>query len=285
MADILELRKSVKATAFSDDRRASGIASPFLEMDRHGDVMLPGCFKGADQAFADGDAVVMLNHWEPLPIGICTKAQEGSEGLEVEFVYHTTPAATDAYTVAKERHALGKGTGLSVGIRLSRQGFEEFENGQQLLNYLSHEGIDEAQIKNIDKVRARAGYCQVVKRVDELFEFSQVPVGAAYSAQTTHIKNVFGSDGSLAGLPLAEHLEVLLAGIEGGVARLNSYSGMRADEGRNVSRSRLAQAKSLHSQLGELVQQIEKGYATPPIFNVLSLKAEAEAFLLENQPS
>jgi hypothetical protein len=271
--------KSVGSVKF-DERKASGIASPFYELDRHGDMMLPGCYKMAGPAFADAEAVVMLNHGEPLPIGICTNAEEVAEGLAVDFVYHSHAQAADARSVAKERQDMGKGTGLSVGIRLSKQGWEEFENGQQLLNWLEEEGHDISRVKNLDKIRAYSRYCYAIKKVDELFEFSQVCVGAAPSALATQIKNVFGGDKSLADLPTDELMKMLLAGVGVGVERLEAIKSIRAEDGRKLGGDALANAKSLRDRLDDLLKT-DNGATVPDSLLMKSLQLQAEAVLLE----
>lgn len=274
-----QIFKSVGSVKF-DERKASGIASPFYELDRHGDMMLPGCYKSAAPAFVAGEAVVMLNHYGMLPIGVCTKADEVDEGLAVDFVYHTHKEATDARSVAKERQEMGKGTGLSVGIRIQKQGYEEFENGQQLLNWLEEEGHDMGRVKNTDKIRAYSRYCWAIKKVDELFEFSQVCVGAAPSALATQIKNVFGGDKLLADLATDELMKMLLAGVDVGVERLESIKSVRAADGRKLGGDAVANAKSLRDRLDTLIKSAEGATAPDELF-LKGLQLQAEATLLE----
>lgn len=263
---------------------ASGIASPYFEMDSHGDLMLPGCYKGADQAFVDGDATVMLAHWQPLPIGVCTKANgDTPDGLAVDFVYHTHPEAESAYTVAKERFALGKGTGLSVGIRILASGYVDFQNGQQMLDWLEAEGYDLALVKNIEKIRAWARWCSVIRKVNELFEFSQVCVGSARSAQTDMIKSALGGDGSRSDLTLSDHFAVLLSSTEGLVRRYQAHRDWRKDNGRSDSRDRLDDAKSLHTELGTLIKTIEDGLASHSNSDFETARLRSRLFLLKGE--
>lgn len=273
----LTIHKSVTGATFGE-RTGKGYASVFYELDRHGDMMLPGCYGKSVQRYLESDsgATVMLNHWEPLPIGLCKSAVEDDKGLLVEWMYHSHKEANDAYTVAKERAEHGKGTGLSVGIRLASKGFEEFSNGAQLLSWLEDEGHDMTRVANIEAIRARDSWCWAIKRVDDWFEFSQVCVPANASAAATMIKNVFGGE-SRADLTTEEHLSLLLAGVEGGIARLESIQELRAKDGRNLSGTTRKAAEKLLERLGNLLSASDVPSAT----GTKSLR-RARAFLLEN---
>lgn len=241
---------SIAMSALEDSRRGEGYANTWA-FDRNGDVILPGAFKDALGDFVQNGAV-LDSHDHSTRIGMVESAEEDDKGLRVAWRYYEgVPAAESAYQEAKQRLAAGKGVGLSIGFALDDDGYLGFKNGAQLLEWFKETKTPYPKGFDPEAARAWDRTCWVIKRVAALYEFSQVTVPANAQSGADLIKR-FGGDGSLADLPLQEHLALALAVAEGLVARLGSAQALRELDGRQLSADRGEQALTLARRLDEI---------------------------------
>jgi len=93
----------------------SGYASTFNDKDRAGEIVVKGAFKKSLEAFKRDGFIAVGHDWDGLPVATLEDAYEDEKGLFIKCVYHSTPEAQAARTVAKERKERGKSVGLSIG--------------------------------------------------------------------------------------------------------------------------------------------------------------------------
>ncbi len=96
-----------------------GYASVFNALDANGDIVMPGCFKGAIEDFEKtGKTPKMLwQHDMKSPIGRWTNLVEDAHGLRVSGkLFLDLPKAREAYTLMKEQEIKG----LSIGYQVIR---------------------------------------------------------------------------------------------------------------------------------------------------------------------
>lgn len=102
----------------SDDGFIAGLASPFGERDKQGDVVLPGAYR----SLRPGATLPMLLEHDPTrTVGVWTKAESTPEGLAVEGkMFLELAAARDALRLVKAGDLTGlsiAGDGVSDGLR------------------------------------------------------------------------------------------------------------------------------------------------------------------------
>lgn len=262
------------------DMSGSGLVASYGNMDRHGDVILPGAFsQDVIERFMRESGSVNLDHWSPLQIGFATSLVAGTDGLRGSWKYHSTDEAKAAYTVAKERQAAGLPTGLSVGFQIGD--YAEFSSGEALWDWLAKGGFnlslfDEAGIKGRERT------CWAITEASDLYEWSQVTTGANPKALTDQIKSFLRDPETLGGTDLDSHFEAALAAASGVAARIKSLQTMRDKDGRTVSTKRLEQAEKLVLQLSGLIDDVKNKAHVPVSIDVDKLRLEAELLELEN---
>src|SRR5690242_11429373 len=122
------------------DGHAIGAAAVMGNIDRGGDCIFPGAFKGCLPGFLK-DGFISLGHdWSGLPIGLPVSAKEIGNQLVCEYSYHDTEDAQAARQVALERQAAGKSVGLSIGFAVDT--WVQFDSGKKLLEYARENGFD-----------------------------------------------------------------------------------------------------------------------------------------------
>ena len=238
-----------------------GIANVTGIMDRGGDVIAPGSFKSALPKFLKEGFVAVGHDWDSLPVAYPTSAKDGPEGLKVKAKFHGTKEGQDARTVVKERLDAGLTVGLSVGFRPDRDQCAWFESGAAMWKFCEenniHDGLDKKSIT------AWKSYCRLLQGVKELFEYSIVTIPMNQPSTATSAKSVDPGDEQQdlsttdelpAGKSLVDHLDSVLAAVEGAKERLDSYKAKRDEDNRPVSPERLDQAKAIHSALGDLIE-------------------------------
>lgn len=157
-----------------DENRISGGPAVMGNMDRGADVIYPGAFKSALPEFLKSGFVAVGHKWDELPVAMPVSAQEKGNVLHSEAVFHSTPAAQAARTVASERLAQGLSVGLSIGFGMENDDFAFHPNGATLLAHAQKSGCD---MSLFDKSIAQFnGPCRSIMSVSELYEWSIVPV-------------------------------------------------------------------------------------------------------------
>lgn len=192
-ADNIRIGKalSIKAAdATITENQIAGAAAALGNIDRGGDVLLPGvgCFADAIAGFLASGFVAVGHDWGDLPIAMPTKAEEQGRTLYTEATFHSTARAQEARVVAMERQAAGLSVGLSIGFRLQRSGYNWFENGEELLSF----AIDTLKIKpdllDTQKIASYNDYCRGIWKVNELYEYSIVSIPMNPEAVATDAK-------------------------------------------------------------------------------------------------
>lgn len=235
--------------------RAAGIGN----MDRGGDVIAPGAFTDAIAGFLKNGSILVGHDWEGVPVAMPTDCHEEGSALMLGAKFHSTEEAQNVRTVVEERQKANLSVGLSIGFTVAKGGMAYFENGDALLAF-----CEQANIKvDRNSVAGYKGYCRLVTKIAELFEVSIVTVPMNPACYVTRVKSTFGGDGSLVKASLNDHFETVLAAVDGLTARIKRYSDMVQAKGdRPVSEDRLAQADSLYSALGALLDEARRKGAT-----------------------
>lgn len=118
--------------ADGDGNTIIGYGSIFGNVDRGGDIVLPGAFSkslAAIAASADTDKIVMLwQHDSHMPIGVWDSVEEDEKGLKVSG---TLAANVQKALEAKELIKMGAIKGLSIGFR-TVEAFND-TNGNRLI--------------------------------------------------------------------------------------------------------------------------------------------------------
>ena len=188
---------SIKASdAKIAENQISGAAAALGNIDRGGDVLLPGvgCFSDALAGFLASGFVAVGHDWGDLPVAMPTRAEEQGRILYTEATFHSTARAQEARTVAMERQAAGLSVGLSIGFRLQRSGYSWFESGEELLAF----AIDTLKINpallDSQKIAAHNDYCRGIWKIGELYEYSLVSIPMNPEAIATDAKNASPAD-------------------------------------------------------------------------------------------
>jgi HK97 family phage prohead protease len=197
----------------------TGYASTFGNFDDVGERVVRGAFAPHLPSFLKDGFIAVGHNWSTLPIATPIEAQEDDHGLFVRAAFHSTPDAQHARTVIRERLERGKSVKLSIGYEVLD---DEYTDAGRLL-------------KNV-----------------RLFEWSYVTVPANQMAAVTGVKGRL-----LAGLPIDEQSDVLLAGTKDYVSREKAISELRAKEGKPISAARRARLEVWRTTLKDLDADIE----------------------------
>lgn len=105
-------------------------ALAFNNIDRVGDVIVPGAVSNVDELVRDGWGA--LNHSNmSLPVAYAEGAEQDGKGLLVRGKFHTHPDAQAVRSVVRERMAAGKSVPCSIGYAVDDAGYE-MRGGQQV---------------------------------------------------------------------------------------------------------------------------------------------------------
>lgn len=240
--------------------RGAGIGN----MDRGGDVFLPGCFDGVLDAFVKQGAILKGHDWGDAPIGFVETATADDKFLTINARFHSTDDAQEIRTVMFERAAAGKDVGLSVGFRIAEA--MEFANGAELYQWAT------AKSYKVDpSCKKYPGYCRAILKVGELYEVSFVNVPMNPKATAARVKSASSEDdGAHTGLTLDEHFSIARAGLKSLTERVASLQVAREDEGRTLSKVREAELSALRDEIDGLIARVK---AHAPRKKSLYLKA------------
>lgn len=241
---------SIKDMDSKDDQNPSfsGKAAGIGNMDRGGDVIAPGASVDAIPGFLAHGSILLGHQWHGLPIAMPTVAKEVGDGLFFGADFHKTKEALDVHQVMKERMDAGKSVGLSIGFSVAASGRAWFDNGEELYKFATDAGIAVDQASCL----AWKHGCRLITKIAELYEVSVVVVPMNASALATAVKDILGGDGSHAGLSLADHLDTVLAAVEGATSRIERYAAKRLEEDRTLSEDRTKDIKELVERLTKL---------------------------------
>lgn len=97
-----------------DNGSLEGLGAYTGNVDRGGDVIVAGAYKGLENFVKDG-AILVGHEWGSLPVAMVDDAKEVSEGLWFKATFHSDDMAQRARKVVSERMQAGKSVGLSIG--------------------------------------------------------------------------------------------------------------------------------------------------------------------------
>lgn len=153
-----------------------GYAAAFNNLDRVGDVILPGAFQASLPQFLKRGFIGGLMHDWSQPIGKPLEAREDQNGLYIRARIVDTQHGRDCYELLKQ----GVINSLSIGFRSIVEGWLY---GAEVDPYLSPE------LTEAERERIRTQGVRVLKRC-ELYEVSPVSVPANPQAVVTQVKGV-----------------------------------------------------------------------------------------------
>lgn len=209
---------------FGDDGGAgsmSGYLSAFGNIDRGGEIVVRGAFsKHLDTFLKDG--FIALNHnWDVLPIATVTEAHEDDFGLHFTADFHSTPAAQEARTVARERIARGKSVSTSIGYKVADS--ERTDSALLLKDLPLYEGsIVNVPMNPLPTIGMVKGWASTRDEEDAA---------------------------PLAGMPFAAATDAALATVEDVIARAKAIIDLRAKEGRMLSGANVARLDGMRVSL------------------------------------
>lgn len=173
--------------AGADENELVGVAAGIGNIDRAGDVFLPGAFLDAIPAMVKDGGVLPGHQWGAFPVAMFTGAEETPKGLTMTAKFHSDAEAQRARTIVMERMAEGKSVGLSVGVRPDYKTVVYFENGKALVKWADDSGVKLRERANIAKWES---YCRVIPKVLAVWEVSLVNIPCNPQAGVTMAKNL-----------------------------------------------------------------------------------------------
>ena len=226
--------KAVPLAEFKVDASSgefSGYASVFGNVDQGGDIVVRGAYAKAIPAFLR-DGFISWSHDWAMPIAMPTDAREDERGLFLAGRFHSTPAAQEARTIAAERAATGKRTGLSIGYEIEDYAFNT--KGNRLL-----------------------------KVINPLFEVGFVMVPMNRESNVGAVKNADDRDLS----PEARDMDATVARILGDgdavVAEFRKRLDLRVKEGRTLSAANRQRLADIREALDKILAETDRIAADP----------------------
>ncbi len=249
----------------------SGAAAVMGNLDRGGDVLAPGCFDEALEAFRQSGFVADTHNWSIE--GMCAMpkvAEVRGNQLYSEAEFHSDPDAQVIRTRCQERIANGLSIGLSVGFRVGERTW--FDDGAAMVEHLKGLNVDLTHY-DIQAIEACKYGCRLITKVAELFEWSICPVPMNPKATVANVKSVSGDAGALDGLKFAAHIEAVLGAVDVLVSRAESIKAQRETKGAKVSPDSMARLKALGDRLSALSSEEEQPEAPTDDARLARLKA------------
>lgn len=157
-----------------------GYAARFLNIDRQGDIILPGAFSGAIQTFMDDGGMVLADHENKTSavIGTLIDAHEDRSGLMVDVALSATKSGQEVRQLLKEK-ALRKMSISFYAKRPTRIPDSAIRELWQKYNYKPSEA---------QKQLAKSG-ANLISEVAEVLEVSIVPIPANPGAEVIAVKS------------------------------------------------------------------------------------------------
>lgn len=220
-----------------------GYAAGIHNIDRAGDMILPGAFKDDLPRFMREGVVCWQHDWFT-PIGKPIEASEDSYGLLTRARVSNTAQGKDAMTLIRD----GVVTKLSIGYRVQSY---EWVDRSGLVGYLGGSGL--AQGRQADILRQydemEMAECFLLKKI-RLYEYSPVTIPANPNAIITEAK------GLLAGLSFGDQLLTALAAVREVKERAAQIKTLRESEGRGLSQNRKDRLRELAGECLEISDEI-----------------------------
>lgn len=274
------ITKAIAAGGKLDGNTIVGAGAVMGNVDRYGDVIFPGAFKGVTKGFLADGFMPVGHKWDDLPVCMPKKCYEQGSELIVEGEFHSTDDAQEAKTVISERLANGLSFGLSIGFCCAKEGVAIFEEGAALLDFAQKAGYDMSLFD--EKTIKKSRWLRAITKVAELFEVSIVTVPANPKAQVTALKslNAFRGEAEVPdGLSFALHSETVLGAVREFVNRASDIKSMRDEKGTSIDPSRVDEMRQLSGMLAGLLETVK----TPVDFSAELLQLQREAVILDSE--
>lgn len=219
-----------------------GYAAGILNIDRAGDMILPGAFADDLPRFLSEGVVCWQHDWAD-PIGVPLKAKEDAYGLLTESRISNTTRGRDCMTLIRD----GVVKKLSIGYRVSDY---QWVDRSGLQSYLGGSGLPTSKCSDILRQYDEADLDELLllKKI-KLFEYSPVSIPANPNAVIT------GAKALLAGLSFRDQLLTALAAVREVKERAQEIKTLRVSEGRNLSEER---QEKLHALAAECLSVSEE---------------------------
>lgn len=203
-----------------------GYANAFGNIDRVGDITVPGAFTDTLASFK-ADGLYLWQHDSSQPIGKILDAYEDEKGLYIKVQLILTIAkARECYELMKA----GVVKKMSIGYSIDEY---EWLDADNIPKYL---GDDSATLKDM---ALAMDYGRALKRVT-LYEVSAVSIPANPKADLTSVKS-----GLRAGLRFDEFSELLRDGSQEFVKDAKQIRDLRLKEGRTFSSASLTKLQAV----------------------------------------
>lgn len=201
------MEKYEKATAAAVNASGPGAfrgyAARFLNIDRQGDIILPGAFNGAIKEFMADGGMVLADHQNKTSavIGTLIDATEDKNGLMVDVSFSATKSGQEVRQLVKEK-AVRKMSIAFMAKKPVRIPDAQIRELWAKYGYIPSES---------QKKLARNG-ANLISEVAEVLEVSIVPIPANPGAEIIAVKSVDGSDGPEDSAPIPPTGEIAVAG-------------------------------------------------------------------------
>ena len=161
-----------------------GYAARFLNIDRQGDIILPGAFTKAVQDFVNDGGLVLADHQNKTSsvVGTIRNATEDKSGLLVDVAFSATKSGQEIRQLMRE-NAVRK---MSIGFIAKRP--EKYTEKQVNELWQKYNYTPLAEQRQMAK-----GGANIIKDVAEIYEVSVVPIPANKEASILAVK---GADNS-----------------------------------------------------------------------------------------
>lgn len=240
-----------------------GYAAGIHNIDRVGDMILPGAFTDDLPRFLSEGVVCWQHDWMT-PIGVPLAASEDSYGLMTKARVSKTAQGQDAMTLIRD----GVVKKLSIGYRVQDY---EWVDRAGLLAYLASSDLTpmkQAEIlRQYDEMELMELF--LLKKI-KLYEYSPVTIPANPNATITDAK------GLLAGLRYREQLLTVLAAAKEVAIQAQVIKDMRAQQGRTLSEERKSELRELAYEFLNVSDAIRNVLTSEPK-KVEEVKAPTEA--------
>lgn len=192
MSSLDTSERRFKRISFRDasirDNIITGRAAGIGNMDRIGDVIFPGAFSRVSETFLREGFVSDSHDWRMMSVhAMPLVCEERGRWLYTEAEFHSTADSQAIRQKCMERIERGLMVGLSIGFFVNRSSVIRFSNGKNLLNHAEENGYD-ISLFDVDAISNHDRECSGIVAIDELYEYSIVPVPMNPLAMATDVK-------------------------------------------------------------------------------------------------
>lgn len=172
--------KQVQSSAkMTDTGGFRGYAAKFLNIDRQGDIIVPGAFAKALPQFVDDGGLVLADHANKTGsvIGTLTNAQEDRHGLMVDVQFSATKSGQEIRQLMTEK-AVRK---MSISFFAKGTRYSEKQINELWATF--------GHTPTPAQKKAAAKGANVITEVSEILEVSVVPIPANPGAEILAVKS------------------------------------------------------------------------------------------------